>query len=133
MGQEKNSIGIMNDVQEVVLILAKSISFRKKFHSAIRKSSETPEEWLCRVKSLAEACSFGESYNVFVLDKFLTGLEAESIDHLCSNAEYLDINSSLQIIHENEVKSETVLVEALDVVNEQPETVCKQTMKLSKQ
>lgn len=127
--QFSTQIKTMENTEEVVSILAKSIPFRKDFQLAIKESRESPEEWLIRVKFLAKSCGFDKSYNLFVLDKFLTGLEAEIIDHLCSSAEYLDIDSSLEIIKANKelttnIKEETMIVEPADVLDE-PETVRK--------
>lgn len=85
-------------MSEVVTIFAKSIPFRKTFNLAMKKPKETPNEWLARIKTLAELCGFGHYKNLFILDKFLTGFNAEITDHLCSTAQYLDIESALGII-----------------------------------
>lgn len=124
MGRKKNDVSIST----------KSIPIRKIFHSMIKEPKETHEEWLIRVKELAESCEFGQNINLFVLDKFLSGLETEMIDHLCLSAVCLTINSSLQIINEfgteqmktetnvhiSDIKSEAVLPEMVEI----PETVC---------
>lgn len=89
----------MGGKQNNVSILAKSIPHRKDFYNAIKQSKESPDEWLSRVKELAKTCSFGKSGDLFILDKFLTGLEPELIDHLCASAKNLNITSSLKIIH----------------------------------
>lgn len=83
---------------EVITILAKSIPFRKEFNLAVKEVKESPSEWLSRVNELAKLCGFGNAYDFFVLDKFVTGLEPDLINHLCSCAEYLDIESVLEII-----------------------------------
>lgn len=88
----------MANIGEVVTILTKSIPFRKEFHLAMKQSKETPNEWLARVKALAELCGFDQCKNLCILDKFLTGFNAEIINHFCSTAEYLDIQNALEII-----------------------------------
>lgn len=88
----------MANIGEVVTILAKSIPFRKEFNLAMKKSKETPNEWLARVKTLAALCGFGKCQNLCILDKFLTGFDTEIINHLCSSAKYLDIETALGII-----------------------------------
>lgn len=89
MGGKKNNVSI----------LAKSILHRKDFNDAVKEAKESPDEWLSRIKVLAKACSFGKSGDLFILDKFLTGLEIEIIVHLCSSAKNLNIENSLKIIH----------------------------------
>lgn len=88
----------MGGKHQEAMILARSIPFRLDFHKALKTPKELPEEWLIRVKELAQLCCFGESCDLFVLDKFITGFETEITDHLCSRAECLDINKSLEII-----------------------------------
>lgn len=105
--------------KEDISILTKLIPIRKEFNLANKEARETPEEWLNRVKELAESCEFGQSANLFVLDKFLIGLETETIDYLCSSAESVTINSSLEIIHaldtpKTDIKEEPILPQTID-------------------
>lgn len=88
----------MGGKQKEPSILTKSIPFRKDFYKTIKEPKESPKEWLSRVNELAKLCDFGKSSDLFVLDKFVTGFETEIIDHLCSCAESLDFESSLDII-----------------------------------
>lgn len=110
----------MGRKKEVISISTKFIPFRKEFHLANKEAKETHEEWLNRVKELAESCEFGQYFNLFVLEKFLIGLETETIDYLCSSAESLTVDSSLQIIHaletaKTDIKEETtILSQAID-------------------
>lgn len=89
----------MSSRQNNVSILVESLPYQRDFDRAIKETDESAEQWLFRVKELAKLCSFGMSYDLIVLHKFLTGLETEIIDHLCSSAECLDIENSLEIIH----------------------------------
>lgn len=88
--------GKQNNIATVSVQL---IPHRRDFYRANKETGESAEQWMCRIKELAKSCSFGKYFDYFVLDKFLTGLEPEIIDHLCSSAECLDISNSLEIIH----------------------------------
>lgn len=88
----------MDAKPEKLSILTKTIPYRKVFHKATKKPTESPEKWLCRIKKLASLCDFGNCCGLFVLDKFITGLENEIIDYLKSCAECLDVDNSLEFI-----------------------------------
>lgn len=89
----------MNEKSETALIFVKSISFRQDFYKAIKSPIETPDEWLIRIKQLAKQCDFGKCFDLFVLDKFITGLESEIIDYLCSCATVLGIDDTVNYVH----------------------------------
>lgn len=109
----------MANIGEVVTILAKSIPFRKEFNLAMKKSKETPNEWLARVKTLAELCGFGQCQNLCILDKFLTGFDTEIINHLCSSAEYLDIETALEITEAYSMRKKCGQTETIFMLDQQ--------------
>lgn len=88
----------MGAKQRNAKILTKTIPFRKEFYRAVKDSTELPKDWLIRLKELAKTCGFGKNNDLFVFNKFITGLENEVIEYLCSSAKCLDVNSSLEYI-----------------------------------
>lgn len=82
-----------------------------EFYKAQQQINESPTEWLTRIKELSNACSFGKSADLIVLDKFITGLESDIVDYLCSSADSLNINSSLEIIQAYEAQKSDPFLE----------------------
>lgn len=100
-------------------IPASSLQYRKDFFSALQQTNESAEEWLHRVKELAQLCSFGKLNDIFVLNKFLTGLETKIVEHLCTNSQCLDFDNSLEIIGDyNKQKTDSKPIQMVDVQNE---------------
>lgn len=118
----------MANVGEVVTILAKSIPFRTEFNLAMKESRETPTTWLARVKALSELCDFGQGQNLRILDKFLTGFDTEVINHLCSAAEHLDIETALEITEayrRRKTGNGTEAIVMLDKIEQEDKGACK--------
>lgn len=109
----------MGAKQKNAKILTKTIPFRKEFHRAVKEPTELPKDWLIRIKELAKACGFGKNNDLFVFNKFITGLENEVIEYLCSSAKCLDVNSSLEYIRVYEKQKIDVTFNATFV--DQPE------------
>lgn len=124
----------MGAKQKGARIFTKTIPFRKDFYRAAKEPYESAEQWLFRVKELAKTCGFGQNNDLFVFNKFITSLENELTDYLCSNAQCLDINSSQQLARlyekQNQNKTEqnetinTSFVDQSEPLLEPPETVC---------
>lgn len=89
----------MGAKQKNVKIPTKTIPFRKDFFRATKEPNESTEEWLSRVKELAKSCCFGTHSNQFIVSKFIIGLESEVIEYLCSNAQSLDIQSTIKSVN----------------------------------
>lgn len=122
----------MGAKQNNVKILTKTIPFRKDFYKATKEPNESSEQWLSRVKELAKSCGFGTHNDQFIANKFIMGLESETIDYLCSSADSLDVAGSLKFIREYEKQKNDLTLNAPTVVEtetepllEPPESVCK--------
>lgn len=116
----------MGAKQKTARILTKTIPFRKDFFRAIKEPTESPEQWLSRIKELTKSCCFGKNNDLFIFNKFIAGLEADLTDYLCSSVQRLDIQSSLDFIRVYEKQKIDVTFNATFVADqpEPPETVC---------
>lgn len=121
----------MGAKRKTVKIPSKTIPFRKDFFKATKEPNESTEAWLNRVNELAKSCCFGTHNDQFIVSKFVTGLETEVIEYLCSNSQSLDIQSTLKsiIVYEKEkddlTHNPTPFVDATEPLIEPPdESVC---------
>ena len=116
-----------------VKIPTKTVPFRKDFFKATKEPNESTEKWLSRVKELAKSCCFGTHNDQFIVSKFITGMESEVIEYLCSNAQSLDIQSTIKSISVYEKEKDvlthnpTPFVDVTEPIIEPPdESVCYQ-------
>lgn len=85
-------------------VQADCLPFRKEFYAANKEQLETIENWLLRVRKMANTCKFGIYSNKMILDKFITGLEAHLLDHLCGSSKTLGITTTLKKIESYNLK-----------------------------
>lgn len=69
---------------------------RKRFHSSIKDTSESVEDWFHRLQQCVSSCNFGALSNVFLIDKFISGLDVHLFDKL-SKSTTLTVEQTLSI------------------------------------
>lgn len=76
---------------------------RKKFHEATQGTHETVAEWHARICKMAVECKFGANLELFLREKFVTGLKAEStFDRICEEDENVTLSKVLELAKKKE-------------------------------
>lgn len=81
---------------------------RKIFHSNERKQYETAKEWFHRIVEALDGCEFGGFNDFILIDKFIAGLDYETIQRYTVRAT-LTVHDVLSIGLDDTECSETVL------------------------
>lgn len=81
---------------------------RKMFYAATKEPDETIVEWCARVKRMAGNCDFGTSITMYVLDKFVTGLDGKCFERLCeSDSSTLTLEDAVKLAVKYEKSNES--------------------------
>lgn len=74
---------------------------RKLFFDAKKFDNESAAQWAVRLKALAGNCKFGNSLELFLLNKFVTGMEGRTFEKLCEEDEKLTWTKAQEIAARN--------------------------------
>lgn len=70
---------------------------RKEFYVTTRRSDESVQDWLVRIRAIASNCRFGDRLDALLLDKFITGQSGRGYDRLCEGDETITLKRATEL------------------------------------
>lgn len=86
----------------MTIIPIKCLENRRIFFNSVKNTNETIDEWLERIEILAKSCGFSQDLNLFLFNKFLTGLDDGNFCKIVSQRNDLTLESSLCFLKKND-------------------------------
>lgn len=109
-------------------IPATRLNQRKQFHNAAKITNESILDWHSRLSFLASECEFGGAAAIFLLEKFIFGLDDDLLDRLSIEVDAITLEQSMQILknyEENEYLLQMQPISEVKVEEDLPHLLIK--------